>query len=239
MRVAVVQMSIDAHSRAHNQRRAYELIAQAANHEPAPEVICLPACCDGGMAEPQRASAGLSDVFVEVLASRAREMGVSLVVGYSDFDAEGSRSSAAWCDADGDVLAKHRGISACDSESRRFGEQLAMGTAQTIFGPISVLAGEDACNASNVAAVARMGASIIFAPGSKTTARHAEQLCKLAGKHHLWVVIINSVGSGGGSGQSRIIDPQGRTVCTASLEREQVLVHNIDLEQPTSCPTLP
>ena len=239
MRVAVVQMSIDAQSRAHNQRRAYELIAQAADHDPAPEVICLPACCDGGMVEQPTASAALSEAFVEVLAAQAREMGVSLVIGFSEFDDTRLYHSAAWCDADGDVLAKRRRVTGSESESFRFDEGHAIATAHTLFGPIGVLAGEDACDASIIAAVAQTGASIIFAPASKTTARQAEQSCKLASQHHLWLTIVNSVGSGGGTGQSRIIDPDGQTVCMASRDREELLFHNIDLEQPTSCPTPP
>ena len=90
LRVAVIQMEVDGESRANNQRRAFELIAKAAEMDPVPEVICLPGRCEGGaLAEGDvAASAVASTTFTEVLASQAREMGVSVVVGFAEFDGQ-------------------------------------------------------------------------------------------------------------------------------------------------------
>ncbi len=103
LRVAVIQMEVDGESRANNQRRAFELIAKAAEMDPAPEVICLPGRCEGGTLteEDDSASSVASTTFTEVLAARAREMGVSVVVGFAEFDGQQNYDCAAWLDADG------------------------------------------------------------------------------------------------------------------------------------------
>ena len=235
MRVAVVQMSVDAQSRANNQRRACELLVRAAEEELAPEVICLPARCEGALADhADSLSSTVSESFVEVRAAQAREMGGSRVTGFTEHGGDRRYDCAAWYDADGDMLIKHRKIMVAREDSTHYGKGQTVGVAHSIFGPVGVVVGEDVCSESIVATVKLMGARIIFAPCCWNTDRQGEQLCALASEAGMWIVIVNSVGDGGGNGLSTIIDHTGQVVCTADGDAEQIIAHDIDLENSAS-----
>ncbi len=234
MRVAVIQMEVDGESRANNQRRAFELIAEAAEMDPVPEVICLPGRCEGGslVEGDDAASAVTSETFTEVLASQAREMGVSVVVGFAEFDGQRQYDCAAWIDADGDMLLKHRRIILGRDESRHFDRGRSIRVALSLFGPVGVLVGDDVCNDAIVATVKQMGAPVVFVCGCWADPPKEQLLCKLARAHGVWLVIADS-GGAGGQGHSRIIDPQGTVACAAD-ESGQILRCDIDVEQVVS-----
>ncbi len=235
MRVAVIQMEVDGESRANNQRRAFELIAKAAEMDPAPEVVCLPGRCEGGalVEGDDAASAVTSETFTEVLASQAREMGVSLVVGFAEFDGQHHYDCAAWIDADGDMLVKHRRIILGRDESRHFARGRSIQVALSLFGPVGVLVGDDVCNDAIVGTVKQMGAPVVFVCGCWAVPPKEQLLCKLARAHGVWLVIADSGGLGGGQGHSRIIDPEGTVACAAD-KGGQILTYDIDVEQTAS-----
>ena len=235
MRVAVIQMEVDGESRAHNQRRAFELIAKAAEMDPVPEVICLPGRCEGGaLVEGDDAASNLtSKTFTEVLASQAREMGVGVVVGFAEFDGQHQYDCAAWFDADGDMLVKHRRITVDRDESRHFDRGRSIQVALSLFGPVGVLVGDDVCNDAIIATVKQMGAPVIFVCGCWADPPTEQRLCKLARAHGVWLIIADSGGAGGGPGHSRIIDPQGTVACAAD-KGGQILTCDIDVEQAVS-----
>ncbi len=235
MRVAVIQMEVDSESRAHNQRRAYELIAKAAEMNPVPEVICLPGRCEGGplVEGDDAASALTSKTFTEVVASRAREMGVSVVVGFTEFDGQQQYDCAAWFDADGDMLVKHRRITVECDESRHYARGRSIQLAPSLFGTVGVLVGDDVCDDAIVETVKKMGAPVVFVCGCWADPPKEELLCKLARTHGVWLVIADSGGAGSGPGHSRIIDPKGTVACAAD-KGEQILTCDIDVEQAVS-----
>ncbi len=235
MRVAVIQMEVDGESRANNQRRAFELIAKAAEMDPAPQIICLPGRCEGGsLVEGDDAASDItSTTFTEVLASQAREMGVSVVVGFAEFDGQHQYDCAAWFDADGDMLVKHRRITVEREESRHFARGRSIQVALSRFGPVGVLVGDDVCNDAIVATVKQMGAPVVFVCGCWAVPPKEQRLCKLARAQGVWLVIADSGGPGGGKGHSRIIDPEGTVACAAD-KGGQILTYDIDVEQAVS-----
>ncbi len=235
MRVAVIQMEVDGESRANNQRRAFELIVKAAEMDPAPEIVCLPGRCEGGsLVEGDDAASVLtSKTFTEVLASQAREMGVSVVVGFAEFDGQHHYDCAAWLDADGDMLVKHRRIIVGGDESRHFDRGRSIQVALSLFGPVGVLVGDDVCNDAIVATVKQMGAPVVFVCGCWAVPPKEQLLRKLARAQGVWLVIADSGGSGGGQGHSRIIDPRGTVACAAD-KGGQILTYDIDVEQAVS-----
>ncbi len=235
MRVTLIQMEVDGESRANNQRRAFELIAKAAEMDPVPEVICLPGRCEGGsLAEGSDAASVLtSKTFTEFLASQAREMGVSVVVGFTEFDGQHQYDCAAWIDADGDTLVKHRRIIVGRDESRHFDQGRSIQVALSLFGPVGVLVGDDVCNDAIVGTLKQMGATIVFVCGCWAVPPKEQRLCKLARTHGVWLVIADSGGVGGGPGHSRIIDPEGTVACAAD-KGGQILRYDIDVEQAVS-----
>ena len=236
MRVAVIQMSIDDLSRSNNQRRAFALIAQAAEQDLIPEVVCLPGCCDGDTLEPEEAtSVAASETFVEVLAGRAREMGISLVVGFTEFDGAHTYDTAVWCDADGDILIRHRRICLTKKDTARFRKGESIRVAHSLFGPVGVLVGPDACDGAIVASMAQMGARVIFAPCRGLDSSQLDRLVHQATENEVWLVAADSVGPGGGGGCSRIIDPAGKIVCRAKNDDELILTYDIQLEKSSLC----
>ena len=102
VRVAIAQMQIDPHSRAHNQRRAMRLLDRAAELDPAPEFICLPACCDS-RCEPPWPTPAMTDGFIGVLAGKARELGVHVIAGLHEACDGAVYDAAVWLDPDGDI----------------------------------------------------------------------------------------------------------------------------------------
>jgi (R)-amidase len=235
LRVAVIQMEVDRESRANNQRRAFDLIAQAAEMNPVPEVVCLPGRCEGGPLPEadDLASAVSSKTFTEVLAAQAREMGVSVVVGFTEFDGQRRHDCAVWIDADGDLLVKHRRIIVERDESLLFARGRSIQVALSLFGPVGVLVGDDVCNDAIIATLKQMGAPIVFVCGCWASPPDEQRLCDLARTHGVWLVIADSIGSGGGKGLSRIIDPDGK-VARAADQGEQILTYDIDAEQSVS-----
>lgn len=213
MRVALGQMAVDPFSRAANQRHACETILAAANLNPIPDVLCLPGCCDGGSPGPRSrtVTAAMADTFVEVLALRAREMGLPLVFGFSETDGERRYDSAAWCDADGDLHHKHRRIMLRPEEHEFLSRGTALQAVLTVFGTIGVLVGDDAWNASLTAALRAMGCAMLLMPLCvDNLADRQGTLQETARRCGLWIVAVNSASPAGRGGGSVIIDPRGR-----------------------------
>lgn len=238
MRVTVIQMQIEHDSRARNQREACRWIEQAAELDPAPEVICLPARCDGTPLDDRClvVTAAMCESFREVIAACGREMGVSLVLGYLERDGDQVHDSAVWCDADGDVRLCHRRITLEGDESARLTPGHSIQTEATLFGRVGVVVGADACAPTVVGSMRNMGAEVIFAPSCWHDApSYQDRLCALAAEHHIWMVLANGVGTSGGNGRSRIIDPGGRTVCALADEQPALLNCNIQLENSRLC----
>lgn len=237
MRIAIAQMSIDPQSRAGNLRTVCALIDEAAELDPPPGVVCLPARCDGTMTD--RAGPGsiaMTDTFVEVAAARAREQGISLVLGFCDTDGELLHDAVAWCDADGDVLIKHRKVNLLHDESDIFSRGECLRVQRTLFGTVGLLVGEDVLEPAIVSTLAKMGAGIVFVAGFwRDSTQIAEQVCSLARANSVFVVLANSVGSAGGDGLSKMIDPTGSVICEAGATEQEIICQEIDLETKESC----
>jgi predicted amidohydrolase len=229
--VAVAQVAVDPLSRAANQRRAHEIIGAAANLNPIPDVLCLPALCDGGLPEAamRPLTAAMTDTFVEVLALRAREMGLALVFGYCENDGRHLYDTAAWCDADGDLLHKQRRITLRGREPEFLARGSSLAAVPTLFGTLGLLVGEDAWNPSLSTALQAMGSTVLFLLfcGGGVGQHHSE-LQETARRSGLWLVAVNAAGADGRGGGSTVIDPSGRPLAAFGMAEELACVE-VDL----------
>lgn len=227
MRVALVQMSIDSESRSTNQRRSLELLCKAAETTPPPEVVCFPARSDCAHVDDSTATTAMTDAFVEVVAAKARELGISVVFGFADFAADALYDAAVWCDADGDTVIRHRRVRLTDDDSR-FAAGHAVRLAETIFGPVGVLVGPDGWCPELVGTVRTMGAPILFMCCHEA-GLPTKDIAALAKQYGLWFVVTNASSASGANGSSHVVAPDGTTRCSAQAE-EEIIHCDIDME---------
>ena len=107
MRVALLQLRLDARSRAANLQAVLAGIREAAGAEPAPDLLVLPGACDAArVAGAGRASVTSRSIFGAALAAEAREWGVFIAVGMGAVAEDNGGPQALLFDPDGDVLAE-------------------------------------------------------------------------------------------------------------------------------------
>ena len=116
MKVAMVQLRVESSQRSSNLARAMRAIDEAANADPAPDVICLPECCDVGWlaAKASEFAEPGGGTFTESMGLKAREHGVFVVAGGTERDGDRLYNSAVLLDPDGDAILRHRKINIMD-----------------------------------------------------------------------------------------------------------------------------
>jgi hypothetical protein len=107
MRIALVQMRIDFESRASNLSRALRWIDRACAEDPAPDLVVLPAGCDGAAFGPGRptVSVAMAQVFSQSVALRAKEWGTYIALGFHQPPGQPCDSLGVVYDPDGDTIA--------------------------------------------------------------------------------------------------------------------------------------
>ncbi|UCE58382.1 MAG: hypothetical protein JSU63_13180 [Phycisphaerales bacterium] len=107
MRVALLQIRLDAKSRARNIQAIIAGIGSAAQAEVAPDLIILPGACDtGGTAASKKHSNACLDCVRETIAGQAREWGVFIAAGLHRHIGKDRFSGVILFDPDGDVIAE-------------------------------------------------------------------------------------------------------------------------------------
>ena len=107
MRVALVQLRLNAKSRAANVKGVMAAIARASQVQPAPDLLVLPGACDTGGATFGRghSEATLTGVR-ETIAWMAREWGVFIAAGLHCRRDDTTVPCALLFDPDGDIVAR-------------------------------------------------------------------------------------------------------------------------------------
>lgn len=103
MRIALLQIRVHARSRGANLAHVLRQVARAAEGVPAPDLLVLPACCDG--LNGDEATVAMAQGFGESLAAAAREWGVYVAAGALQPASGGVCQQARLYDPDGDVIA--------------------------------------------------------------------------------------------------------------------------------------
>jgi hypothetical protein len=107
MRLTILQMRVDSESRAANLAHALRLIDRACVAEPSPDLLVLPANCDGhATAEPGSITPAMAQTFAQSIAGKAREWGVYVAAGMARYANDVCVSGAALFDPDGDTVIR-------------------------------------------------------------------------------------------------------------------------------------
>lgn len=104
MRLALLQIRIRPGARSANLAHALRRVVRAAETDPPPDLIVLPAWCDGHSGG--EVSEAMAQGFSESLAAAAREWGVYLAAGSLQVSGQSAFERARLYDPDGDVIAR-------------------------------------------------------------------------------------------------------------------------------------
>jgi beta-ureidopropionase len=184
---------------------------------------------------------------VQLMMETAKRLGMVMVIPIYEVDGTGIYyNTAAVIDADGKYLGKYRKnhIPQCQPgfwEKFYFRPgNLGYPVFETAVGKVGVYICYDRHFPDGARCLGLNGAEIVFNP-SATVAGLSEYLWKLEQPAHAvanqyWLGAINRVGTeepwkiGEFYGQSYFCDPRGKLVAVASRDKDEVLVHDIDMD---------
>lgn len=250
MRVAVVQLPVQRGARTSTFQAALSAIDAAADKDPAPDLVLLPAFA-GVLGALEGDTTLCENVHGQTTAGcgyRARAWGIFVALGMASRGAERPHFTNVLIDRDGDVrLAQHQ--TCLDASAKQvFGAGSSHGTADILMGRMALLAGDDLLDADAWNAVVESGAQVVLgsacwtAPsaGGKNRQSVRAQIAKQAKRCGLWCAVADvtadSPGTGPSSpGQSTIFDDTGKIVAAADAGSAVTLWSDIPLpERPAA-----
>jgi predicted amidohydrolase len=228
MKVAVVQLVVRLGHRATTLQRALAAFDRAAEADPAPDLVLLPAFSDVPELAWGETCVGerLEGPTVAAIAHRARQWGVFVCFGLAERIANRLAVCSALLDHDGDLVAVRRGeltgakqpVTSCAS---------GVDVRNTTIGAIGLLHAGDVCQAAGASDDASARAELLICPGcflsagGKGPARRVELTGKIVATAkrfgaHIAVADVSTEADGvssGVTGTSMIVAPGGAIVC--------------------------
>ncbi|MFQ5423710.1 MAG: nitrilase-related carbon-nitrogen hydrolase [Phycisphaerae bacterium] len=150
MRLAVLQLEVRPGERTATLQGALRAIdAAAAETDPAPDLILLPAFRDvlavtGGDASMTERCPG---PVVAACGSRAREWGLFIALGFAEREADKPFVTTCLIDPDGDIRLSHRQSVFSTGPADRFSVGADFETTELIYGRVAVWSGDDCLDA--------------------------------------------------------------------------------------------
>ena len=230
MRVAVVQLVVKVGHRATTLQRALAAFDRAAEADPAPDLILLPAFCD--VAELTRGDKDVGERLegptLAAIAHRARQWGVFASFGLVERSANRLAVCSVLLDHDGDLVAVRRGELAGAKQMGSSGVEMR----NTAIGAVGLMNAGDVFQAADATGDATGQAELLICPGclllagGKGPARGAEVTGKIVATAkrfgaHFAVADVSTEAegaSGGVAGTSMIVAPDGAIVCREAGE---------------------
>jgi predicted amidohydrolase len=228
MRLALLQMRIDAASRAANLAAAIQMIDRACAADPSPDLVILPAGCDGtGYARPAGLTPAMTEAFGQSIAAKAREWGIYVGVGFARFVDGTCVSGAALYDPDGDAVVR------CPPRPVAGGEASRPSCAVTTpFGRWHLALG--AAPAEQVVEATPADTALIAVPASRADtadACAARQPADLAASTKAVVCVVLDAGDATG-GTTRVVTPTGSVVAEAAGGDEAIILAEVSGPPP-------
>lgn len=243
MKLAIAQVDCQVGDLAANTKMMLEYVGEAAAN--ACDVVVLPEMTDTGYLMPvvvEKAAAWESDAPFGALREAAAENSIHVVAGLSERDGNTVYNGIATLGPTGELVTKYRKTHLVTVEPMFEHHHLGSGD-ELVVGPLAgTQAGYMTCYDLRFPEVARClaldGAQMIVLPAAFPRVRltHWTTLIQArAIENQVFVVAANRVGSDGPGltfcGASRVVDPYGTIVASASEIDETLLVTEIDLER--------
>ncbi len=243
MRIAVVQLTIHPNRRTANLQAALNAIDAAAESDPAPDLILLPA-----FADVLDSAAGRNELCEHVEGQttaacglRARNWGLFIAFGMAEKSGKRPYLTSVLLDRDGDVRLAQRQMYLLNSTSDFFQPGEGISVTNILLGRLGLLTGEDWLNPRTWDHVNQAGAQLVVGaacrlhPGGmdtdprKTRARIADQ----ARRTNLGCAIADATtgDESKGPGLSTIIDNQGEILAAAPPGEAATLWAEINLPE--------
>lgn len=228
MRLALLQCTLNARSRAGNIQGLIAAFQAAVQREPAPDVVALPMNCDTGGGAMSRAFPEACLIMVrETLAALAREWGVYCLAGLHTRRGNAWHRDTVLLDADGDLCAAS---GEADSDDRWGGGDSCCSTG---FGDIALNAPESPptcegaavhgspAETSRAFALPRLVLSVWGSTASPARRRRLDEWRDTVGPavdgtYRAIVVAAGDDGSGGGGLRSCVWAPDGKVLAIAA-----------------------
>lgn len=231
MRVAVVQLTIQAGRRTATLQSALRSIDALAEMDPAPDLVILPAFSDvlefalGEVGISQR----LAGPTVEACGLRARQWGIFIALGIAETGPDKPYVTGLLLDRDGDVRLTHRQNCSCEDQGDLFGKGSRPDATDLILGRMALLAGGDFASRAAWGEIAELNASLVIGPallshGANTAAPDREHVHRTvsdeAKRAGVWVAIADATTGQEKAGRicpgySVIVGPDGEVVAAA------------------------
>ena len=236
MKVALLQMRLEAGKRSANLTNAVQWIDQAADLEPAPDLICLPAACDYGP-NPNKLAAPMDSYggsFAETIALKARDLGLFIALGHADVDHHHAYRAVSLFDPDGDPVLRYRGVVVPRPGRANLAGGTTLAVRETMLGRIGLLVDTDLGATCLPGALAAMGATLMVVAGSggalsggPRTVRQLGEIARTCGAHLL--VTQPSSADDRGECVSAAISPAGRCLASGPPGEESIVSADIPI----------
>lgn len=225
MNIAVIQLNVHPMSRAATLQAALHAIDHAADADPSPDLIILPAFADVDRLRRREAEfiERLCGPTFAAMGQRARSWGVFIAYGQAECEGENHYATTALIDPDGDRLFAHRQTVFPSDGPFTPGEGFA--SAETILGRLVLMMGDEAIHEEAWTRAAASCPALIVATAFNNSpdANATETLRERAARHGTAFALADVVGGIG----SVVMDADGLIVASARSEAELILKASI------------
>lgn len=220
-----------------NLKRGVEMIREAASQ--GADIVCLPELFYGGYFlesyDMSKVAEKQNGVLVQTLSKIAKELKIFIIAGYAESTEIEGRiyNSAIFIDYNGNVIGNMRKVYLWGQEKLKFRAGNEYPVYDTPLGKIGIMICYDTEFPEPARIMALKGAEMVFVPAVWSVKAGPRWDIDLSGNalfNLMYMIGVNTVGKDL-CGRSQIYGPNGILRIRASETEEQVLVHEVDLEE--------
>lgn len=237
VKIGLIQIASENGNAALNLERGISMIKQAA--EQGANIVCLPELFYGGYFldsySMNKIAENENGILIQTLSKLAAELKIFIIAGYAESTEIVGRiyNSAVFIDDKGKIIGNMRKVYPWGQEKLKFRAGDKFPVYDTPFGKIGIMICYDTEFPEPARIMALKGAEIVFVPAVWSVKAQPRWNIDLAGNalfNLMYMVGVNTVGEEL-CGMSQIYGPDGILRIRASQTEEQVLVHEIDLDE--------
>jgi predicted amidohydrolase len=248
MRIAVAQLAVEPAKRTLTFQRALQAIDAAAETDPAPDLIVLPAFCDvlsirSGNSEIIERRAGPT---VAACGLRARQWGVFVALGLAERGPERPYVTGVLLDNDGDLCLAHRQGVSYSNGDECFASADDVSVTEVLLGRLAILTGDEVLDDRAWEGAVGDGAALVLGIGcwaarqdepAPEVAEFRRQTAELAGRYGVCCAVADVTTASAAlpwncPGMSMIVDAGGNVLAAAETKQASTLWADLTLSKP-------